>query len=76
MVAKAENGHANIKELFKLNFVATYNIRSAEKDSEKNMVLCQKGDDITPFDGSRIRIRIRIQVKCLTWIRIRIKEKV
>jgi hypothetical protein len=35
-----------------MNFIATYNIRSSEKDSEKNMVLCQKGDDITTFDGS------------------------
>ncbi len=51
MVAKAENGHVNIQELFKFNFIAKYNIRSSEKDSEKNMVLCKKGDDITPFDG-------------------------
>ncbi len=50
MVAKAENGHVNIQEL--LNFIATYNIRSPEKDYEKNMVLCKKGDDITPFDGT------------------------
>ncbi len=35
-----------------MNFVAKYNIRSPEKDSEKNMVLCKKDDDITPFDGS------------------------
>ncbi len=35
-----------------MNFVPTYNIRSSEKDSEKNMVLCKKGDDITPFDGT------------------------
>ncbi len=32
MVATAENGHVNIKELFELNFIATYNIRSPEKD--------------------------------------------
>ena len=51
MVAKAENGHVNIQELFKFNFIATFNIRSPEKDSEKNMVLCKKVDDITPFDG-------------------------
>ncbi len=51
MVAKAENGHVNIQELFKFNFIATYNIRSPEKDYEKNMVLYKKGDDITPFDG-------------------------
>ncbi len=56
MVAKAENGHFNIQELFKFNFIATYNIRSPEKDSEKKMVLCKKGDDITPFDGSLMRI--------------------
>ncbi len=45
MVAKAQNGHFNIQELFKLNFIATYyniSIRSPEKDSEKNMVLCKK----------------------------------
>jgi hypothetical protein len=39
-----------------LNFVATYNIRSPEKDSEKNMVLRKKGDDITPFDGRVVSI--------------------
>jgi hypothetical protein len=49
MVAKAKNGHVNIYELFKFNFIATYNIRSPEKDFEKNMVLCKKGDDITPI---------------------------
>jgi hypothetical protein len=42
MVAKAENGHVNIQELFKFNFIATFNIRSPEKDSEKNTVLCKK----------------------------------
>ncbi len=35
-----------------MNFIATHNIRTSEKDSEKNMVLCKKGDDITPFDGT------------------------
>jgi hypothetical protein len=32
--------------------MSTYNIRSPEKDAEKNMVLCKKVDDITPFDGT------------------------
>ncbi len=36
----------------KFNIIATYNIRSTEKDSEKNIVLCKKGDHITPFDGT------------------------
>jgi hypothetical protein len=34
-----------------LNFVATYNIRSPTQDSEKEIVLCKKGDNITRFDG-------------------------
>jgi hypothetical protein len=42
MVAKAENGHVNIWELFKFNFIGTYNIRSPEKHSEKNMVCAKK----------------------------------
>ncbi len=62
MVAKAENGHVNIQELFKFNFIATFNIRSPEKDSEKNTVLCKKGDDITPFDGT-YNIRIQSQIR-------------
>jgi hypothetical protein len=47
MVVKVENGHVNIYKLFSLNFIATYNIRSHEKDSEKNMVLYKICDDIT-----------------------------
>jgi hypothetical protein len=39
MLAKAKNDHA------------TYNIRSPKQDSEKKIVLCKKGDDITRFDG-------------------------
>ncbi len=35
----------------KSNFLATYNIRSPKQDSEKKIVLCKKGDDITRFDG-------------------------
>jgi hypothetical protein len=43
MLAKAKNGHANIWDLFLLNYIlATYNIRSLLQDSEKNMVLCKK----------------------------------
>jgi hypothetical protein len=37
----------------KLIFIAIYNIRSSKQDSEKNMVLCKKGDDITSFDGTQ-----------------------
>jgi hypothetical protein len=47
ILAKAKNGHVNIWELFKLNILTTYNFRSPKKDSEKNMVSCKKGDDIT-----------------------------
>jgi hypothetical protein len=38
MLPKAKNGHANVYELFKLNYIATYNItgRSSKQDSEKN----------------------------------------
>ena len=35
----------------KSNFLATYNTRSPKQDSEKKIVLCKKGDDITRFDG-------------------------
>jgi hypothetical protein len=52
MLAKAKNGHTNIWYILLLNFVATYNIRSPTQDSEKEIVLCKKGDDITRFDGS------------------------
>ncbi len=34
-----------------MNFLATYNIRSPTRNSEKKIVLCSKGDDITRFDG-------------------------
>ncbi len=57
MLAKAKNGHANIYELFKLNYIATYNIRSSKQDSEKNMALCKKGDDITTFDAGMLLCR-------------------
>ena len=33
-------------------FIATYNIRPPEQDSEKKIVLCKKGDDITRLDGT------------------------
>ena len=52
MLAKAKNGHTNILYILLLNFVATYNIRSPTQDSEKEIVLCKKGDDITRFDGT------------------------
>ncbi len=52
MLAKAKNGHTNIWYILLLNFVATYNIRSPTQDSEKEIVLCKKGDDITRFDGT------------------------
>jgi hypothetical protein len=39
-------------ELFKFNFIATYNIWSPKKDSNKNMVLYKKDDDITRFNGT------------------------
>ncbi len=52
MLAKAKNGHTNIWYILLLNIVATYNIRSPTQDSEKEIVLCKKGDDITSFDGT------------------------
>ena len=54
MLAKAKNGHTNIWYILLLNFVATYNIRSPTQDSEKEIVLCKKGDDITRFDGTEL----------------------
>ncbi len=56
MLAKAKNGHTNIWHILSLNFVATYNIRSPTQDSEKEIVLCKKGDDITRFDGSALAV--------------------
>ncbi len=56
MLAKAKNGHTNIWYILLLNFVATYNIRSPTQDSEKEIVLCKKGDDITRFDGILITV--------------------
>ena len=58
MLAKAKNGHTNIWYILLLNFVATYNIRSPTQDSEKEIVLCKKGDDITRFDGTAPANRI------------------
>ncbi len=55
MLAKAKNGQTNIWYILLLNFVATYNIRSPTQDSEKEIVLCKKGDDITRFDGTPTR---------------------
>ncbi len=52
MLAKAKYGHTNIWDILLSNFIATYNIRSPTQDSEKKIVLCIKGDDITRFDGS------------------------
>ncbi len=51
MLAKVKNGHTNMWALFKLN-LAPYNIRSPKQDSEKKIVLCKKGDDITRLDGN------------------------
>ncbi len=53
MLAKAKNGHTNIQKILYSNFIATYNIRSPAQDSEKEIVLCKKGDDITRFDGTK-----------------------
>ncbi len=55
MLATAKNGSANIWYILLLNFVATYNIRSPTQDSEKEIVLCKKGDDITRFDGTLVK---------------------
>jgi hypothetical protein len=64
MIAKAKNGQASIWDLSKLNFIATCNIWSPKKqDSEKNMILCKKGDDITPFDGKLISVIANPQTK-------------
>jgi hypothetical protein len=32
------------------------NIRSPKQDSEKKIVLCKKGDDITRLDGNRNKL--------------------
>ncbi len=55
LAKKAKNGSTNIWYILLFNFVATYNIRSPTQDSEKEIVLCKKGDDITRFDGTVLR---------------------
>ncbi len=50
MLAKAKNGQTNIKDILYSNFKATNNIRTPTQDSEKEIVLCKKGDDNTRFD--------------------------
>ena len=65
MLAKAKNGHTNIWYILLLNFVATYNIRSPTQDSEKEIVLCKKGDDITRFDGTSFSSRQSKLFACL-----------
>jgi hypothetical protein len=67
MLAKAKNGHTNIWYILLLNFVATYNIRSPTQDSEKEIVLCKKGDDITRFDGICFRV-FNFDLECLKWV--------
>ncbi len=54
MLAKAKNGHTNIWDILLPNFIATYNIRSPTQDSEKEIVLWKKSDDITRFDGTGV----------------------
>ncbi len=61
MVAKAENGHVNVQELFKFNLIATNNIRSPEKDSEKNMVLCKKVTTLPHLTGTYIIVILGIK---------------
>jgi hypothetical protein len=41
--------------------MATYNIRSPKQDSEKKIVLCKKGDDITQLDGMQLTYLLKLQ---------------
>jgi hypothetical protein len=52
MSAKAKNGHANIWDLFKLNFIATYDIRSPKQISEKKKWFSV----LSRFEKERFRI--------------------
>jgi hypothetical protein len=52
MLAKAKNDHANIKTTFYNEFTTRKKIWDTfTKFHEKN-VLCEKGDEITRFDGT------------------------
>ena len=52
MLPKAKNDHANIWTTFYLNFLPRKTNGLPSQNLEKKNVLCEKGDEITRFDGS------------------------
>jgi hypothetical protein len=53
MLPKAKNDHANISTTFYLNFLPRKTNGLPSQNLEKKNVLCEKGDEITRFDGSQ-----------------------
>jgi hypothetical protein len=58
MLAKGKNYHANIQSNFFMNFLPEKKYGVPSQNVMKKNVLCEKGDEITRFDGTtRLRIR-------------------
>ncbi len=51
MLAKGKNYHANIKSNFFVNFLPEKIYGVPSNNFVKKNVLCEKGDEITRFDG-------------------------
>jgi hypothetical protein len=51
MLAKAKNDHANIKTTFLMNLLPEKKYGIPPRNFVKKNVLCEKGDEITRFDG-------------------------
>ncbi len=52
MFAKAKNYHANIKTTFLMNLLPEKKYGIPSRNFVKKNVLCEKGDEITRFDGT------------------------
>ncbi len=52
MLAKVKNDHANIKTIFLMSLLPEKKYRVPSWNFVKKNVLCEKGDEITRFDGS------------------------
>jgi hypothetical protein len=55
MLPKAKNDHANILTTFCNEFTARKKYRVPSWNFVEKNVLCEKGDEITRFDGSQQR---------------------
>jgi hypothetical protein len=52
MLAKANNDLANIKTTFLMNLLSEKKYGTPSRNFERKNVLCEKGDEITRFDGT------------------------